>query len=84
MRRLASIVLAKCSKKMLSYMLHEACQQSSVLHTTEWSAEGLFGAIYLVACVRPNTHGSQLEVDSYKSLDRTMKESVKRVKQSKG
>ena len=79
MKRLASIVLAKCSMKMLGYMLHSACRRLNALHTNGWSEVAQWGAFYLVARMRPNVHGSHLAADSYKSLDRNIKESVKRV-----
>ena len=70
--------------KMLSLMLQYAERRLTALHTHGWSEVGLWGALHLVARLNPRVHGSVLAADSYKALDRSIQESVKRVRDSKG
>ena len=84
MKRLASILLEKCSMKILSLMLQYAGRRLAALHTNVWSVVGMWGALHLVARINPKVHGSDLAADSYKALDRSIRESVKRVRDSKG
>ena len=84
MKRLACILLGKCSMKMLSLMLQYAERRLTALHTNGWSEVGMWGALHLVARIHPKVHGSVVAADNYKALDRSVQESVKRVRDSKG